>query len=187
MNIVFQKVPSRCNTSVKIDKEYEVLIEKFEHYLIIDEDKMTCIILKDNPEWQYRLLNDTLGTEESKLVPRVNESGSKRDSNANKPFIHNLKGYTRLRFGFLMNIGARKYGDGNWEKGMPIPQYLESIDRHLALYMEGDRSEDHLSCILFGINGIMQEEKKLGILPNHYFKENLETKAIQTSVHNSNT
>lgn len=105
-------------------------------------------------------------------VARVFESGAKRDSNYDKPFIHNLLGYTRQRFGYHMTIGARKYGDGNWTKGMPIGQYLESIDRHLAQYMEGDRSEDHLAAIMFGINGIMAEEKKAGITADYYFNLN---------------
>lgn len=106
------------------------------------------------------------------LKPRVFESGAIRDANDNKPYIHNLKGYTRQRFGYHMTIGANKYGDGNWTKGMPTPQYLESMDRHLAAYMEGDRSEDHLSAILFGINGIMQNEKNDGLKADYYFNLN---------------
>lgn len=109
-----------------------------------------------------------------KVKNRIFESGAQRDSNDNKPFIHNLKGYLRQRFGYHMNLGSNKYGDGNWEKGMPTNQYLESMDRHLASYMEGDRSEDHLSAIIFGINGIMQNEKNEGISVDYYF--NLKTK-----------
>lgn len=100
---------------------------------------------------------------------RVFESGAKRDSNENKPFIHNLLGYTRQRFGYHTNLGAMKYGDGNWLKGMPTDQYLESVDRHLASFMEGDRSEDHLSAIIFGIQGCMINEQKEGISSDYYF------------------
>jgi hypothetical protein len=106
----------------------------------------------------------------SSIKNRVFESGAQRDSNYNKPFIHNLKGYTRQRFGYHMTTGARKYGDSNWEKGMPTDQYLESIDRHLAAYMDGNRSEDHLSAIIFGIQGCMINEKNEGMPSNHYFK-----------------
>lgn len=100
---------------------------------------------------------------------RVFESGAKRDSNEYKPFIHNLKGYTRQRFGYHTNLGASKYGNGNWELGMPTEQYLESVDRHIAAYMEKDRSEDHLSAILFGIQGCMINEQKEGITSDYYF------------------
>lgn len=105
----------------------------------------------------------------NKIKNRVFESGAQRDSNDNKPFIHNLLGYTRQRFGYHMNLGSRKYGDSNWMKGMPTAQYLESVDRHLAAYMEGDRSEDHLSAIIFGIQGCMINEKKQGISETYYF------------------
>lgn len=102
---------------------------------------------------------------------RKYKSGAKRDGNSSKPFIHNIKGYSRIRYGFHMTKGANKYGDGNWEKGLPTECYLESIDRHLAYYMEGDRSEDHLSALLFGIFGIMENEKKQGIKSDYYFNK----------------
>lgn len=105
---------------------------------------------------------------------RVFETGAQRDSDSIKAAIHNLKGYTRLRFGYHMRLGANKYGDSNWELGMPSNQYLESVDRHLASYMEGDRSEDHLSAIMFGIQGCMINEQKDDIKSDYYF--NLKTK-----------
>lgn len=95
------------------------------------------------------------------------ESGAVRDTNKNKPFIHCLLGYTRQRFGYHMAKNASKYGENNFMKGIPTEAYLESMDRHLAAYMEGDRSEDHLSAILFGVNGIMLNEKK--DLPADYY------------------
>ena len=103
------------------------------------------------------------------------ESGAIRDDNKNKPFVHNLKGYTRLRFGYHMTSGAQNYGDSNWEKGMPTESYLESLDRHLAKYrynLENNlpQDEDHLSAIIFGIQGCMMNEQKEGIKPDHYFK-----------------
>lgn len=129
-----------------------------------DKEESTCAQHNRDTqleETKERLLN---------IRRRVFASGAQRDSSDDKPFIHNLKGYTRQRFGYHMNLGSIKYGDGNWEKGMPTNQYLESMDRHLAAYMEGDRSEDHLSAIIFGINGIMQNEKKEGINSDYYFK-----------------
>lgn len=99
------------------------------------------------------------------------DSGAKRDGNSTKPYIHNLLGYTRQRFGYHMTTGSNKYGDGNWLKGLPTECYLESIDRHLASYMEGDRSEDHLSAIMFGIQGCMINEKKEGIKSDYYFNK----------------
>lgn len=106
----------------------------------------------------------------SNMKSRLFETGAKRDSNEGKAFIHNLLGYTRQRFGYHMALGAKNYGDGNWLKGLPTECYLESVDRHLASFMDGDRSEDHLSAIIFGIQGCMINEKKEGITSDYYFK-----------------
>lgn len=115
---------------------------------------------------------------ESVSKSRVFDSGAMRDANDDKPAIHNLLGYTRQRFGYHMRMGANKYGDSNWLKGMPTDQYLESVDRHLAAYMEGNRSEDHLSAIIFGIQGCMINERNEGVNADYYFnlKNNNERK-----------
>jgi hypothetical protein len=110
------------------------------------------------------------GDEIKVVINRVFETGAVRDNNKNKPFIHCLLGYTRQRFGYHMSKNASKYGEFNFLKGIPTEAYLESIDRHLAAYMEGDRSEDHLSSILFGVQGIMLNEKNQGVPANQYFK-----------------
>lgn len=105
-------------------------------------------------------------------IKRSFSTGAHRDSNTNKPFIHNLLGYTRQRFGYLTNLGAQRYGDGNFKKGIPTEVALESLDRHLAAYMEGDRTEDHLAAIIFGAQLCMLNEKTEGISADYYFKLN---------------
>lgn len=101
---------------------------------------------------------------------RVFESGMKRDNDENKPYVHNLQGYTRLRFGYLTRMGARNYGDGNFLKGSPSDDALKSLDRHLAKFLDGDRSEDHLAAMIFNIQLVMLNEKREGIKADHYFK-----------------
>ena len=97
-------------------------------------------------------------------------SGAQRDGDIDKPYVHNILGYTRLRFGFHMRTGSRRYGDTNWLKGMPSETYLQSVDRHLAMYMNGDRSEDHLSAIFFGVQGVMVNEMFAGVPADKYFE-----------------
>lgn len=101
---------------------------------------------------------------------RVFFSGAKRDSDKDKPYCHNLQGYTRLRFGYLTRMGADKYGDQNFLLGMPKDQAIQSNDRHWAKYLMGDRTEDHLSAMIFNLQLIMLEEEKEGIKVDHYFK-----------------
>lgn len=41
--------------------------------------------------------------------------------------------------------GAKKYGERNWERGMPISTLLNHAARHIYLYIAGDKIEDHLA------------------------------------------
>lgn len=102
---------------------------------------------------------------------RTFESGSIRDNDDHKPLVNHLDAYTRLRFGFLLLIGGKKYGKNNWRKGQPTEAGLESLHRHLALYELGDRSEDHLSAIIFNAQLIMKNEEKDGIKYDEYYQK----------------
>ena len=39
--------------------------------------------------------------------------------------------------------GATKYGERNWEKGIPVHCYINSAVRHLLKYYRGDNDERH--------------------------------------------
>lgn len=39
--------------------------------------------------------------------------------------------------------GAKKYGDNNWQKGIPVDCYLDSAIRHYLKYNRGDQDEPH--------------------------------------------
>ena len=39
--------------------------------------------------------------------------------------------------------GARKYGEWNWQKGLPIMCYIDSGLRHLLKHLRGDTDEPH--------------------------------------------
>ena len=101
--------------------------------------------------------------ESTQFQSRVFESGSQRDDDKNKPLPSHLDAYVRLRFGYLLRMGANRYGKNNWQLGQPDESSLESIHRHLAKYEIGDRSEDHLSAIIFGIQLIMKNEQISGL------------------------
>ena len=102
-------------------------------------------------------------------MSRVFESGSQRDSDENKPLPSHLDPYLRLRYGYLLRMGANKYEKNNWQKGQPDESSLESLHRHLAKYELGDRSEDHLSAIIFGIQLIMKNEQASGVAIDAYY------------------
>lgn len=123
-------------------------------------------------------INENIG--KSADIPAMNvdpssrtfDTGSVRDDDSDKPLVNHLTPNTRLRFGTLLRQGAIKYGKDNWRKGQPDEAALESMHRHLAKYELGDRSEDHLSAIIFNVQLIMENELKNGIKFDHY-KNNL--------------
>lgn len=39
--------------------------------------------------------------------------------------------------------GAKKYGDNNWQKGIPVNCYLDSAIRHYLKWRRGDKDEPH--------------------------------------------
>jgi hypothetical protein len=47
--------------------------------------------------------------------------------------------------------GAGKYGDWNWEKGMPVHDLLNHVLAHIYQFLGGDRSEPHLGHAAWGI------------------------------------
>ena len=76
--------------------------------------------------------------------------------------------------------GATKYGDRNWEKGIPLCSYVDSAMRHLNNYLEGLRDEDHLAAAAWNVFCLIHMEemlerglinKNLDNLPNYTKKE----------------
>lgn len=107
---------------------------------------------------------------------RIFESGSQRDDDTNKPLPSHLDAYVRMRYGYLLRMGANHYEKGNWRLGQPKETALESLHRHLAkfeinLYNGVEQDEDHLSAIIFNVMLIMKNEEKEGILVDKYYKK----------------
>ena len=47
--------------------------------------------------------------------------------------------------------GARKYGENNWQKGIPVNCYLDSAIRHYMKYRRGDTDENHARSFVWNI------------------------------------
>lgn len=86
------------------------------------------------------------------------ESGAVRDSASGKPRPDLIPTKALLRWGQRMADGAEHYGARNWEQGIPSSCFLESAWRHLVQWSDGDRTEDHLSAVLFNIGAIIFNE-----------------------------
>lgn len=67
---------------------------------------------------------------------------------------------TVLRFAKLMENGAHKYGERNWELGQPLSRYIDSAIRHLTQWHMAESGEfpelaeeDHYAAVFFNLCG----------------------------------
>ena len=89
-----------------------------------------------------------------------------RDGEAGKGRFDLMPVVALIRLAKRLQAGADKYGDRNWENGIPTSRCFSSAFRHLLQAMIGDTSEDHLAAVLFNVSAIMhfQHEIKHGRL-----------------------
>lgn len=55
--------------------------------------------------------------------------------------------------------GTEKYGRNNWQKGIPLSRYVDSLYRHLWQFMEGDTTEDHGGAIVWNAMCMVQTKQ----------------------------
>ena len=94
-------------------------------------------------------------------------TGAVRDSAEDKPRPDLISPYAQWRKGEWLRLGAIKYAERNWEKGMQFSRCIASIFRHLLQYMMGKTNEDHLAAIAVNAEFLMHYEKmiEMGKLP----------------------
>lgn len=63
--------------------------------------------------------------------------------------------------------GCLKYGDRNWEKGIPLSRYLDSALRHTLKILRGDTDENHERAAVWNLLCYLQTKHwiKSGTLP----------------------
>lgn len=86
------------------------------------------------------------------------DTGAVRDTAEGKSRPDLISPYAQLRKGDWLRLGAEKYDERNWEKGMKISRCIASICRHLFQYMMGSTNEDHLAAIAVNAEFIMHYE-----------------------------
>lgn len=95
------------------------------------------------------------------------DTGAIRDTEDNKEDYNETISWTAFkRYAQYMTGKKKKYGAGNFKKGIPIESYERSLLRHVQKYMENkyedgivERDEDHIAAIVFNAFGIMHEEE----------------------------
>ena len=88
------------------------------------------------------------------------ESGAVRDMHEGKGRCDLLPMCVLLRLARHYEAGSKKYGDRNWEKGIPAHSFADSAMRHMFKYMDGQRDEDHLIAAIWNLCGLAWTEEK---------------------------
>jgi len=90
-----------------------------------------------------------------------------RDTADDKPRPDLISPFAEERQGHWLRMGAAKYAERNWERGMPFSRCVASLKRHVMCYQQGKRDEDHLAAIMFNAMALIHYEEMIerGVLP----------------------
>ena len=104
----------------------------------ISDDKGRCDLLPLDVVGEY-LCNDTL-----KAIHEFKESGDYKFLYAAIAYADIAEPYTlMLEVSKHFEDGAKKYGEGNWTRGIPTHCYIDSAARHYLKHLRGDNDEMH--------------------------------------------
>ena len=103
-----------------------------------------------------------------KKAIRKFKTGAIRDDDSDKPdFVETISFSAHNRYAKYMTAKKKRYGEGNFKKGIPITEYEKSLLRHVDKYFRNkyengndEPNEDHLAAIRFNVDGIMHEEEQ---------------------------
>jgi hypothetical protein len=83
---------------------------------------------------------------------QVFTTGANRDIETGKGRFDLMPPFSAMLISRVYETGCLKYGDRNWEKGIPIARFLNSAQRHLEKYKAGLRDEAHLSMATWNLS-----------------------------------
>ena len=79
------------------------------------------------------------------------DTGAVRDIQSGKGRFDLLPWETIRALAVHYEKGCEKYGDRNWEKGIPIHAFFSSAGRHLAESIDGLNDENHLIAAIWNL------------------------------------
>lgn len=100
------------------------------------------------------------------LMSNIADSGERRefDSGAVRDMAEGKGRFDLLPWRGIWQVakhceeGAKKYGERNWEKGIPQHSFIDSAFRHLAKYVMGWRDEPHLRAAAWNLLCALEQE-----------------------------
>lgn len=88
-------------------------------------------------------------------------TGAHREEKDGKGRFDLLSPRAIKRVALRLEYGARKYGDKDWDNGLPINTLLDSALRHIFQYMEDKNNEDHLAASVTNLMQAIEVEEKI--------------------------
>jgi hypothetical protein len=82
---------------------------------------------------------------------KIFETGANRDLSSGKGRFDLLPPQTIRALAIHYEKGCIKYGERNWEKGIPVSRYVDSAMRHLLQFLDGLDDENHLIAALWNM------------------------------------
>ena len=118
------------------------------------------------------------------ITRQIKDSGNRRkfDTGAVRDMAFGKGRYDLLPWDAIHEIalhceeGAKKYGERNVEKGIPIHSFIDSAIRHLSCYMRGMDEEPHLRAAAWNILFAIWTEKNRPELQNIPTRRKMEEK-----------
>ena len=87
------------------------------------------------------------------------ETGSQRDSREGKGRYDLISPFAMERLAGVMERGAIKYEERNWELGQKQMRYFDSAMRHMQRWLMGWQDEDHLAQALWNLHSMVHQDE----------------------------
>ncbi len=115
--------------------------------------------LFQNDLYKFKDINQM--SSNTSLPNKLNTSAVKFDSGKPRPSL--LSSISLLEISKVATMGATKYADHNWRKGMKWSRLLDAVKRHLLLWENGEKLDDesklpHLAHASWGLMALLEYE-----------------------------
>lgn len=91
---------------------------------------------------------------------QIYADGAMREPATGKGRYDLLPVFATRRLACWYELGAKKYADRNWEKGMPFSRCIDAAKRHLDKYIMSMHDEDHLAAAVWNLMAIMEYQER---------------------------